>query len=134
MSSTLVTKQPVKQTGFRKGFTTVSHNQTLELTIEKYQELQRIIYIIITVQKKAFDSVSHISTCEGPGRARIGCMKKLSRAFTATNIGRTKLESIGQSFSIRRGVRQGNPLSPILFISILENIISKLDWCMWSLL
>lgn len=76
MSSTLVTKQPVNQTGFRKGFTTVSHNQTLELTIEKYQELQRIIYIIITVQKKAFDSVSHISTCEGPGRARIGCMKK----------------------------------------------------------
>lgn len=59
MSSTLVTKQPVKQTGFRKGFTTVSHNQTLELTIEKYQELQRIIYIIFTVQKSLRLGVTH---------------------------------------------------------------------------
>lgn len=44
------------------------------------------------------------------------------------NKGRIKLETLGPSFPIERGVMQGDPLSPKIFIAILEAIISELDW------
>lgn len=39
-----------------------------------------------------------------------------------------KLESTGPTFPIERGVKQGDPMSPKLFISILESIIITLNW------
>ncbi|GBP70293.1 Retrovirus-related Pol polyprotein from type-1 retrotransposable element R2 [Eumeta japonica] len=39
-----------------------------------------------------------------------------------------KLESLGETFKIERGVRQGEPLSPKLFSAVLENVFRKLHW------
>lgn len=41
-----------------------------------------------------------------------------------------RLEREGNSFQLRRGVRQGDPISPSLFISLLEDIFRKMtmDW------
>lgn len=38
------------------------------------------------------------------------------------------METTGPNFPVRRGVRQGDPLSPKIFIAVLESIINKLDW------
>lgn len=59
ISSTLETRQPVEQAGFRKGFSTIDLIHTLELLIEKYQERSRPLYLAYIDYKKAFDSVSH---------------------------------------------------------------------------
>lgn len=41
---------------------------------------------------------------------------------------KVKLETTGPQINIKRGVRQGDPLSPTIFISVLEHVFRQLDW------
>ena len=39
-----------------------------------------------------------------------------------------KIDKEGPRFEIKRGVKQGDPLSPNFFICVLEDILRELDW------
>lgn len=107
----------------------MDHIHTLELIIEKYREHQKPLYIAFIDYQKAFDTISHSSIWDslkeqGVDDRYINTIKSIYR----NNTSRVKLETIGPYFPVRRGVRQGNPLSPKIFVAILEYVISKLDW------
>lgn len=126
---TLEKKQPVEQAGFRRGFSTVDHIHTLELIMEKYQEKQRTLYIAFIDYQKAFDTVIHNSIWESLKEQGVDeTYIKIIQSIYKNNKGKIKLETLGPSFSIERGVRHGDPLSPTIFIAVLESVISKLDW------
>ncbi|GBP48908.1 Retrovirus-related Pol polyprotein from type-2 retrotransposable element R2DM; Endonuclease [Eumeta japonica] len=129
ISPVIEARQPVEQAGFRKGFSTIDHIHTLELIIEKYRERQRPLYLGFIDYQKAFDSVTHDSIWQSLKELEVDEVYiKVIRNIYSNSIGRIKLETLGPSFPIERGVRQGDPLSPIIFIAILEVVINKLNW------
>ncbi|KAG6454358.1 hypothetical protein O3G_MSEX008707, partial [Manduca sexta] len=129
ISPTIEAKQPIEQAGFRKGFSTIDHIHTIELIIEKYQEQQRPLYLAFIDYQKAFDTVTHASIWESLKEQRVNEKYiRVIRSIYSNNKGKIKLETLGKSFPIERGVRQGDPLSPKIFIAILENVINKVEW------
>ena len=123
--------QPVEQAGFRAGFSTIDHIQSVAQVMEKAQEYNLDLYMAFIDFAKAFDSVEHVSILtalqnQGVEEKYIRIIAQIYSSMTA----KIRLEREGNSFQLRRGVRQGDPISPSLFISLLEDIFRKMtmDW------
>ncbi|GBP67407.1 Retrovirus-related Pol polyprotein from type-2 retrotransposable element R2DM; Endonuclease [Eumeta japonica] len=78
---------------------------------------------------KAFDSISHEEIWDSLKYQGIPTVYiNIIKSIYAKNKARIKLESLGETFKIERGVRQGDSLSPKLFSAVLENVFQKLHW------
>ncbi|CAH2215861.1 jg23949, partial [Pararge aegeria aegeria] len=121
--------QPREQAGFRRNFSTIDHIHTVKQVIEKYREYSKPLYIAYIDYNKAFDSLKHSkiwSTLEkqGVNSAYTSILKKMYDNSKA----KIQLESLGEQFPIKRGMRQGDPVSPKIFSAVLEDVFRKLDW------
>ncbi|CAH2106596.1 unnamed protein product [Euphydryas editha] len=121
--------QPREQPGFRSGYSTIDHIHVIKQLIEKCQQYNGPLYMAFVDYNKAFDSIEH--HCIWEALKTQGIHNKYIRLIKnvySNSTGRIKLETEGEMFPICRGVRQGGPLSPKLFSSVLEEVFKKIEW------
>lgn len=126
---TIENHQPVEQAGFRRGFSTVDHIHSIEMIIDKYIEFQKPLYIGFIDYRKAFDTLEHQAIWESLRSQNIEASYiKVLQCIYKNSSSRIRLETTGPAIPIKRGVRQGDPISPTIFISVLERVIGQLKW------
>lgn len=78
---------------------------------------------------KAFDSVSHTQLWESLKEQGIPTKYiSILKAIYSKTSAQIRLEKIGDTFPIKRGVKQGDPISPKLFTALLESVFRKIHF------
>ncbi|KAK6762585.1 hypothetical protein RB195_023346 [Necator americanus] len=121
--------QPCEQAGFRKGFSTIDHIHTVSKLIEVSREYKMPLCLTFIDLKKAFDSVETEAVVEaldnqGVPTQYIKVLRELYSNFT------TAISPFYKNIviDVKRGVRQGDTISPKIFTATLENAMRKLEW------
>ncbi|KAF9787562.1 hypothetical protein SFRURICE_001614 [Spodoptera frugiperda] len=110
--------QPPEQAGFRKGFSTIDHIHTLRQIIQKTEEYNLPLCLAFVDYEKAFDSIETWAV-----------LQSLQRVCITTPPLRIRLqEETTRPIQLRKGVRQGDVISPKLFTNALEDVFKLLDW------
>ena len=76
--------------------------------------------------RKAFDTVRHVGLWDALLEQRVPeiYVNVLQRLY-CHQVGRVQLDCVSRTFSIGRGTKQGDPISPCLFNAVLENVMRK---------
>lgn len=123
--------QPVEQAGFRKGFSTIDHLQSIRTLIEKTTEYNVPLHLAFIDFHKAFDSIETWAFIQAMDDARIdsrytNLLKNIYE--NATFHVKINEDLKTDKVKVNRGVRQGDTISPKLFTLALENIFKSLQW------
>ncbi|GBP25145.1 Putative uncharacterized transposon-derived protein F52C9.6 [Eumeta japonica] len=129
ITNTLDEHQPKEQAGFRSKFSTIDHIHTLRQILQKYSEYNKTYYIGFVDFNKAFDTLEHDYIWDAMNRQGVQekYIRIIKNVYTASTA-KVKLEYEGSEFPIKRGVRQGDPISPKIFSAVLEMIFRNLNW------
>ena len=91
--------------------------------LEKAQEFNKEIWIAAIDYTKAFDSVEHEGLWAALHEQKIpGGYIELLRRLYKGQTGQVITDKLSKIFDITRGVKQGDPLSTLLFNALLEKI------------
>ncbi|XP_044767130.1 uncharacterized protein LOC123323016 [Coccinella septempunctata] len=122
--------QPAEQAGFRKGFSTTDHLQAIRILIEKTTEYNIPLHLAFVDFYKAFDSVEPWAFLQAMDDARIDSRyTNLIKAIYKNATFHVKINEDLKTdrIEVKRGVRQGDIISPKLFTLALENDFKTLQ-------
>ena len=113
--------QQPDQAGFRAGYSCDDHLFTVMGLVEQLAEYQLPLWVCAVDFKKAFDTVEHCSLWQaledqGVDAEYVSLFKRLYE----NQRGHVSVQVESKCFDIGRGTKQGDPVSPILFNSVLE--------------
>ena len=127
LEDTIIGQQSVDQAAYRKGFGTDDHLLCLTLLLEQSAEWNTELWLGLVDFEKAFDTVEHPPLWAalkelGVTPAYIDILQLLYNRQEAT----VAAGQMSRPFPIERGVKQGDPISPLLFLAVMEVIFRRL--------
>ena len=120
------------QIGFRKGYQTSDHIFTLREIIENYVRNNKgPLYVCFVDFQKAFDSVDHKPLLQQLVTYGIksNFLKVITSLYDKVKSCVRGNDSLTDIFPCKRGVRQGCPLSPVLFALYLNDLNRHIKAC-----
>jgi hypothetical protein len=123
----LIQEQSVDQAGFRPGFGCEDHLFAVTLISEMSREWNTPVWMAAVDFQKAFDTVSHhciwkALQIQHVPETYIRVLMHLYKGQT----GVVRCDCSSRRFEIRRGTKQGDPISPVLFNASLEQVMRPL--------
>jgi len=117
--------QSEDQAGFRHKFSTVDHMFVCTMVYEKSEEFQLNTWIAALDFKKAFDSIDQRYLWQALGEQQVpkGYIAILRNLYNNQSA-QVKTDKMSRKFTIQKGTKQGDPLSSMLFNSLLEKMMS----------
>lgn len=122
--------QPPEQAGFRSGYGTIDHIHTVRQLIEKTTEFNRPLCLAFVDYEKAFDSIETWSVLDSLRRCQVDhrYVQVLKCLYDCATMNVRVQNQQSNPIQLRRGVRQGDVISPKLFTNALEDMFKTLNW------
>ena len=119
------------QAGFRKGMRTTDQLFVLRHLLAKYKDSKRKLYMCFVDFEKAYDSVRRDLLLQRLGRLGVcgNMLRAIACMYSAVPMCARSEGKISSSFDSELGVKQGDPMSPLLFGLFLDGVEKHVAQC-----
>ena len=127
IKKSIISQQSVDQAAYREGFSTEDYLITLTLLLESCAEWNSALFLGLVDFEKAFDTVEHDALFSalvelGVQPEYVDLLKVLYSKQESTVLAGTE----SRAFKLQRGVKQGDPVSSLLFLAVMEVCFRRL--------